>query len=194
MMRRSDSRVVRTRARVLAAARSLIAERGVEAVNVQAVAHRAGASRMTIYRLWGELPALVQDALAATTDEPSIHSPSIGLRDQLVDIYTGLAERLSDAERGPLLAAHLAAAARDPAVGDPYRAFVAERRRQVLAILAAGVDQGEISPEADLELAVDLLSAPLFYRRIVSGYPIDPVDYVPRLVDTVLAGLREPGN
>jgi AcrR family transcriptional regulator len=162
----------------------------VEAVNVQSVALRAGVSRMTIYRLWGQLPALIQDALAATTEEPSIDSPASSIREQLVAVFSALAERLSDPERGQLLAAHLAAAARDPVVGAPYRAIVNERRRQVRVILAAGVDRGEISPDADLELAVDLLAAPFFYHLIVSGHPINAVEYVPRLVDTVLAGLR----
>src|SRR5919202_1962732 len=37
-------------------------------------------------------------------------------------------------------------------------------------------------------------SAPLFYRRLVSGTPVDAPGYVERVVDTVLAGLGLHGE
>jgi AcrR family transcriptional regulator len=188
---RIDPRVARTREQVLDSARLLIAEHGVDALTIEGVAARAGVSRMTIYRHWGSALGLVDDAFdsSSAAADPIPAAPSGSLRADLIEIYTGLAGRLADPERGALLAAFLAAAERDPVSRRSYRQFVTKQRHYVRAVLKDAVDRGELSDDTDLELAVDLLAAPPFYRRLVSGDPINPPGYIERLVDTVLAGL-----
>jgi hypothetical protein len=41
-------------------------------------------------------------------------------------------------------------------------------------VLRRGRDIGDISPQADLEVLVDLLTAPFFYRRLIAHRPIPP--------------------
>ena len=36
-----------------------------------------------------------------------------------------------------------------------------------------GVERGDLRPDLDLELALDVLGGPLFYRLLVTGGPID---------------------
>ena len=47
------------------------------------------------------------------------------------------------------------------------------------------IGRGELPADVDVDLVVDLVSAPLFYRVFVSGDPVDDA-YVARLVCTVL--------
>ena len=40
-------------------------------------------------------------------------------------------------------------------------------------VLHRGVERGDLRSDIDLELAVDLLGGPLFYRLLITGGPID---------------------
>jgi AcrR family transcriptional regulator len=69
---------------VLAAAREILAEVGYTSMTIDAVAHRAGASRVLIYRVWDTKLALAADALfgsAGTFDVPDTGSLEADLRD-----------------------------------------------------------------------------------------------------------------
>jgi hypothetical protein len=62
------------------------------------------------------------------------------------------------------------------------------RRRPVRDVLVEARLRGEIPSSADLDLAVDLLTAPAFYRRFIAHQP--PVERsATALVDHVLAAL-----
>ncbi|MGL5808874.1 MAG: TetR/AcrR family transcriptional regulator [Nocardioides sp.] len=186
---RPNPRVVRTRGRVLAAVRELLATRGVEGLSIDRVAKHAGVSRTTIYRHWVGVAEMVAEA-AATAAAEGVAVTHVGvLRSDLIAIYGQLAARLSNPNRGAELTAFLAAADRDPAVRETYRAFVHRQRQDVQTVLAAAIASGELPADTDLELAVDLLAAPAFYRRLVMGEPSDTPGYIERVVDTVLAGL-----
>jgi AcrR family transcriptional regulator len=59
----TDPRAVRTRQRVLDATVRLLAEQGVQAANMEAIAAAAGTSRSTLYRHWPDRLPLLIDAL-----------------------------------------------------------------------------------------------------------------------------------
>ena len=40
-------------------------------------------------------------------------------------------------------------------------------------VLERGVERGDLRPDLDLELALDVLGGPLFYRLLITGGPID---------------------
>ena len=40
-------------------------------------------------------------------------------------------------------------------------------------MLRRGIDRGDLQPGLDLELALDVLGGPLFYRLLITGGPID---------------------
>ena len=55
----------RSRRSILAAAASLLHERGLRAMSIEAVAARAGVSKKTIYRWWPSKGVLAMDAIYA---------------------------------------------------------------------------------------------------------------------------------
>ena len=65
-----DPRVIRSRTAVIAATLDLLAERGITATTIEAVAERSGVARTTIYRQWDGQPALVLDAIGTTLTIP----------------------------------------------------------------------------------------------------------------------------
>jgi hypothetical protein len=51
--------------------------------------------------------------------------------------------------------------------------FLAGRRAALSEVLRRGVERGDLRPDLDLELALDVLGGPLFYRLLVTGGPLD---------------------
>jgi hypothetical protein len=66
------------------------------------------------------------------------------------------------------------------------------RRAQARPILARAIERGELPATTDVELAIDLLYGPLYYRLLHGHAPLDQ-SFVRALVDTVVAGLRATG-
>ena len=51
------------------------------------------------------------------------------------------------------------------------------------------IDRGELPADTDVELALDMIGGPLFWRLAVVHSPRPP-DYLDRLTDRVVAALR----
>lgn len=70
-MRALDARVARTRDRVLAAVRALIADGGVGAVAFSAISQRTGLTRQTLYRHWPTRQALLLHLIHESHQTPT---------------------------------------------------------------------------------------------------------------------------
>jgi AcrR family transcriptional regulator len=140
---------------------------------MEAVAEQAQASKATIYRHWKSRVSVLVDAMDLAF--PAIPRPASGdLRTDLVAVLAGQAERLRSGPYPRLLAAVVDAAEREPALAALHQDFTSRRRESVLVALRAAQSRGEIRAGADLELTVDLLVGPIFYRRLMTGEPFDP--------------------
>ncbi|MEX1184412.1 MAG: TetR-like C-terminal domain-containing protein [Gemmatimonadota bacterium] len=69
--------------------------------------------------------------------------------------------------------------------------FLAARRAALRSVLGRGVDRCELRRDIDLELALDFLGGPLFYRLLVTGGPLDD-RLAEGTVDIMLRGLACP--
>ena len=159
---------------ILEATIELIAELGVYEFRTEDVAARAGVGKGAIYRRHRSKDELITAAVAALVDE-EIAVPDTGstradlliLMREAVALYrTSLAGRLMP----KLLSAmaqkpHLARAIQD--------GFLAGRRGALSEVLRRGVERGDLRAELDVELALDVLAGPLFYRLLVTGGPLD---------------------
>lgn len=178
----------RARERVLRAALEVLAERGLPGLTMEAIAKRAGASKATLYRHWRSPGALLVDAMDLTF-RPFAPPATGELRDDLIELLSSLDALLGDPTFPRLMAAFIDAAERDPALKGIHVQLTERRRELVWDVLARALRRGEIPPGADLELAIDLLAGPAFYRRFVA-HGAFPADYVAAVVDHVLAALR----
>lgn len=183
-------RKARSRARVLTAALELLGERGIAGTTVEAVADRSGVARTTIYRQWPGQAALVQDAFDSLLEPPA--APDTGtVRGDLLQLVGGLADALASSPAARLMPALIDAAERDADFAELHRRQAARRHAPLLEVLDRAVRRGELADDADAPLLLDLLAGPLFYRRMVSGGPLDRA-YAERVVDLVLAPVRAP--
>jgi len=75
----------------------------------------------------------------------------------------------------------------DRALARGFRERVLARRvAAVRELLQRGIDRGELRRDLDLEIAVDLLLGPNYYRSLMSGEPLTNA-FVDRLVGAVMA-------
>ena len=180
-----DPRVIRSRTAVIAATLDLLAERGITATTIEAVAERSGVAKTTIYRQWGGQPELVLDAIGTTVTPPT--DPDTGtLRGDLLDLLGGLADALNTSPAAGLLPALIEAAERDPAFAALHHREAAQRHQVVLTAIARGIDRGELTPDADPADVLDMVAGPVFYRRLVSSGAVDRA-FAQRIVDRVVA-------
>lgn len=183
--RKTDPRVARSRAAVLAAALDLLAERGVAGTTIEAISERSGVAKTTIYRKWAGQPALVLDAFASVVRMPP-QTNTGSIRGDLDELMGGLAAALGGGPGASLMAALMDAAQRDATFAALHRAEAAFRHGPVRHAIERGVARGELAAWTDPAEVVDLLAGPMFYRRLVSGEDVDAA-FTARVIDSVLA-------
>lgn len=167
---------------VLRAAIDLIAEQGVTAVTVDAVADRSGVSRPTIYRRWGSRDSL-------------IHAAFLRLQDALVEVDTGsvrgdltalLRQLVGYLNKIRVFPSLMEAAARDPELAVVREETERRGRATYERVIRRGMDRGELSADLDIGLVIDMLISPFVYRRVISQRRVEASSIDP-VVDAVLA-------
>jgi AcrR family transcriptional regulator len=181
---RGRPRDPRTRAAILAAARALLERGGLTAVTIEAIAAKAGVSRPTIYRYWPNAPAVAMAAFLEASGAPaakSSRSPLAALRAQLHAVADAFA-----APAGRSVAAMVAAAQSETELAKAFRnEFIARNRDAARLMLERCVAERLVAPPADIDLALDLVFGPLFYRLLMGHAPITR-GFVDQLLDAVI--------
>jgi AcrR family transcriptional regulator len=175
---------------VLRAALDVLADDGMPGFTVESVARRAGASKATVYRHWSTPSALLVDAMDAEF-RPLPEVDTGDLRADLVRLLTAFASAFAGSPFPKLMAAFTDAAERDAALGEMHAELTRRRREPLVRLLDGARARGELVEDLDVELVVDLLAAPFFYRRLVAHRGM-PADMPGAVVDHVLAGVRAP--
>ena len=159
---------------ILDATRELIAELGVNGFRTDDVAARAGVGKGAIYRRYRSKDELVTAAVAALVnaeiavpDTGSTRGDLLILMREAVALYRGSAA-------GRLMPNLIGSMAEKPDLACAIRdGFLASRRGALSEVLRRGIARGDLRPDLDLELALDVLGGPLFYRLLVTGGPLD---------------------
>ncbi|MEU6780623.1 TetR/AcrR family transcriptional regulator [Nonomuraea angiospora] len=163
----------RASARILEAARKVLAERGYSALTVEAVAAAAGVGKSTIYRWWPNKEALLADALAEVFQGGEI--PDLGdTRAELRLAVDMTIANYADAHLAVALPALAADLARHPELLARFRAaFLWRKRENIAAALRRGIDRGDLPAAFDTDLIQDLWAGAILYRRLMTGAPLD---------------------
>jgi AcrR family transcriptional regulator len=178
---------------VLDAAADLLVEGGLGAATVEAVAARAGVSKVTIYKWWPSRGSVAVDAYFHRYRQTSTFEDTGDLAADL----TGQIRLLIEAFRGragPVMAELIGQAQFDPALAETLRSqWLEPRRRATAAVLHRAVERGEIRPDTDVPVVMDQLYAPLYYRITMQHEPL-AADLADTLVRNLLDGIRSSGE
>ena len=185
-VRRPGGRTAQTSQAILDATLSALAEVGYAALTLDGVAVRAGVHRSTVYRRWATKDELIVDAVLASAAR-DVPTPDTGsLRGDLRALAQAVAANLASPITLALLRTYVSEAGRAEGIELVARAFWDERFALATTMVHRAIGRGELEPQADAELIIETLVAPLFLRTLVTAKPITSA-YVDRIVDAVLA-------
>lgn len=212
---RGRPRSVAARRAILKAAHELLVEGGLSSVTIEGIAARAGVGKPTIYRSWPNAHAVAMAAMMEgdRTDEPldttgkhaaeplarpnekrgteppakpneKTGSALAALRAQLHEVA-----RVFSTPLGRSVTLMIAAAEQETELCKAFRNhFILARRNEGRTFLGNAIANGEIRKEIDLEVALDLIYAPVFYRLLM-GHAALTARFIDDVLDLVIGGL-----
>jgi len=172
-----------------AAAVAEILERGFEGVSMEALAERAGVGKATIYRRFSSredlLVSVMQRCVDEVTPEPAIDTGS--LRGDLEVGVDRLVLVLTKTDIGRLWP-RFACEQSDPRMDEIRANFKALRRQPLIEAIERAKQRGEVRPDVDAEVALDLLMGPVL-ARFLMGHRVFPARWRAEIIDLVARGM-----
>ncbi|HWE52822.1 MAG TPA: TetR/AcrR family transcriptional regulator [Bryobacteraceae bacterium] len=174
------TRSIRAHEDVLNAALELIAARGIDVTSMDAIADASGVSKATIYKYWPTKEALCLEAIGSVNGElPPCDSGDA--RADLIQILRHVAQKRNSGPAAKLWPRVIGHAAGNPAFRDALKArFDEPRRAQIKRLIADAIERGQLRPDVDTDLAMDLLVGPVMHRCFCNT--VIPADLPERVV------------
>lgn len=170
--------------RILDAARDILISDGYADLRLEHVATRAKVGKATIYRRWSSKEELAQELLAVLAGPHIAVTDTGDTRQELLAAVTNPMRALTETPFGPVIRALLSQIARNPTIGDPFRATVVQGRRDEIArVVDRGIARGDLRPDADTSIATELLVGPVYFRLMFGGELT--ADFAEQVVDVV---------
>ena len=156
---------------------------------MEAVAKRAGVGKSALYRRW----ASKQEMTLAVLAEFSVGQADIpdtgSLRGDIRAVLEGVATWLSHPQFSRILPDLVAEMARTPELSDLVEGMIGRpRRERGRVMLEQAIERGELARDTDLELALDVLAAPIYWRLTIRDGDMEP-DYLDKLVAMLVRAL-----
>ncbi|RAY15560.1 TetR family transcriptional regulator [Actinomadura craniellae] len=175
--------------RIKGAALEVAREAGFAKLSIEAVAARAGVSKHTVYRRWPSRGLLFLDAVLSLNTAGLGHPDTGDIVADLRTVMTTATDLLGRPPWGPLYQDLIGEAQHDPEVAAALnQRFIAPQTADTLARLKRAMDQGQLAPDFDLDLAMEILSGPLYFRLLITQQPLTHA-YIDRVLHAVFAGM-----
>ena len=110
------------------------------------------------------------------------------MRTDLLAVFTTMARQIATSETASYLGDIIAEAARNPVMAEHFARTIDRRRSMCGQAVHLAAERGELRAGIDPELVIDLVSGPVFYRKLFTTTPADDA-YVERVIDAVLQGV-----
>jgi AcrR family transcriptional regulator len=165
-----------SRGAVLRAATELMLEVGPRSMSVDQIARRSGVSRATIYKWWPNKTAV---AIEAFLGQMMVEAPDPDTGSAYEDIRLVLRGMMHfyTSPNGRVFAQLVAEAQFDPETREHLRKYLVESRRELVkAIWNRGVARGELHPDVDPRVAMDLIFGAAIYRLATGHGGLAPAD------------------
>ncbi|MGY3372418.1 hypothetical protein ACVWXX_000322 [Bacillus toyonensis] len=146
-------------------------------------------AKLRFIKWWPNKAAVVMDGfLSAAAARLPVPDTGSALTDILTHA-TSLANFLISRE-GTIITELVGEGQFDSKLAEEYRArYFQPRRLQAKQLLEKGIKRGELKENLDVDLSIDLIYGPIFYRLLVTGEKLDD-SYVHDLVINAFEGIR----
>lgn len=146
-----------------------------EAVTVSRVVERSGVSRAALYRRWPSMTLLIAAALdVGRTIPPTLGKPG-DLRAGIVDFLMGASADLDETSYpDQRFRQRIRLVMSDRQLQQAYwESHVSVRRRPIEDALRAGIAEGSLRADLDVEACFDLIAGTFYYQLVVRGDRFD---------------------
>jgi len=179
----------KTRLAILEATADLLEETGFAATTIEAIAAKAGVSKVTIYKWWPSRGSVAIDAFFLRYRQTIVFPDTGDVKEDLSSQMLVLIAAFRD-KAGQIMAELLAAAQFDKALAEELRiAWLQPRREVSRTVIQRGIDRGELSPNIDIDIVLDGLYGPVYYRLVAGHRPLSD-EFALELINNVLNGVR----
>jgi len=179
-----------TDSRILDTALAMLAESGYAALRLDELARRAGVAKTTILRRRPSKAAVV----AAAVERLALHTVDVPeastLRDDLHALLNNAVTVFGHGE-GRFVPRLFRESGQHPEIADLVRTVIHTRRMGYRRALGRAIARGQLDPETDQELLIDLLIGPVWSRLVITRDPLPP-SIVDDIVDAVLRAYPPP--
>ncbi|MGI5197600.1 TetR/AcrR family transcriptional regulator [Streptomyces sp. CA-288835] len=164
---------------------------GYARMSIEGIARRAGVGKTAVYRRWRSKLHLVLDLVSAIAVQ-GLPDPDTGtLEGDLRLLYEVTSRALRHPVASQIIPDLQAEAARNPEIAEAMQKALREGQEGVASgIVAAAEQRGEVRMGIDDEMALDLISGPLYWRSVVIRDPKLPKDYLEKLTRATAAALK----
>ncbi|MCW7946392.1 TetR family transcriptional regulator [Streptomyces hygroscopicus] len=168
-----------------------LASVGYARMSIEGIARRAGVGKTAVYRRWRSKLHLVLDLVSAVAVQ-GLPAPDTGsLEGDLRLLYEVTSRALRHPVAAQIIPDLQAEAARNPEIADAMQKALREGQQSVASgIVAAAAARGEISEAIDMDLALDLISGPLYWRALVVRGQKLPTGYLAGLARATAGALK----
>jgi AcrR family transcriptional regulator len=180
---------------IVAAFYDELAEGGPDKLTMDRVAARAGVGKAALYRRWRSKEQMLTELIAALGDQEHRPAPDLGdLRADLSALFTQAVDFVNDPLIRQVIAYLIATSRSSPELIEAMRPVPGPDRAAAQAILRHATDRGELAPDTDIQIALDLITGVLWRRMILADETLDR-DYPERLTAMLLRALGvDPGD
>ncbi|MDF2266503.1 TetR/AcrR family transcriptional regulator [Streptomyces coacervatus] len=164
---------------------------GYARMSIEGIARRAGVGKTAVYRRWRSKLHLVLDVVSAIA-VMGLPTPDTGsLEGDLCLLYEVTSRALRHPVASQIIPDLQAEAARNPEIAEAMQKTLREGQEGVASkIIVAAAQRGEISGHLDEDLALDLISGPLYWRSVVIRSPKLPKGYLAALARATAEALK----
>ncbi|GAC1355144.1 MAG: TetR/AcrR family transcriptional regulator [Vulcanimicrobiaceae bacterium] len=171
--------------RILEGTLSVVAERGIGGAAMDEIALRSGVSKATIYGRWASKELLCLEAIRFLQTSLPVYRSNNPRSDcvKMLSDYLAIHERIV-----PRILAEISD---NTQVAELFDTTIIQPRRDLcIDIVQRAIANHQLGVNTDIQLAVDLLIGPVFYRRLISGSTTPDGALPHRIVDAVWAAFQ----
>jgi AcrR family transcriptional regulator len=159
---------------ITAAVLEELAEHGYGAFSMNAVAQRAGVGKAALYRRWPSKEPMVVEVISPLATEGAEPEDTGSFDGDLRSLLTALRDVLARPRVARIATDLFAETLRSPSLAKALRVGVAvPRRHQVGLILERAMARGELNPDIDVDVTLDILAGAFLVRLATLGAPMD---------------------
>ncbi|MEU5308108.1 TetR/AcrR family transcriptional regulator [Streptomyces sp. NPDC021562] len=168
-----------------------LASVGYARMSIEGIARRAGVGKTAVYRRWRSKLHLVLDVVSALA-VLGLPTPDTGsLEGDLRLLYEVTSRALRHPVASQIIPDLQAEAARNPDIAEAMQKTLRQGQEGVASkIIEAAQRRGELATDLDDDLAMDLISGPLYWRSVVIRTPKLPKGYLAALARGTAEALK----